>query len=158
MTDLLFADAPEAAVDVSLAGRGVRLVAFLIDAVLLACIQLPGAIFRLAGNATLALASDAILLIAFAALVIWLLAIRGQTPGKILMKIAIVDPATGFPPGYLHAAVIRQGPQTVLGFVNPILGGAYLLVDSLFIFSASRRCIHDRLAGTIVIRVSRAWP
>src|SRR5262245_60880563 len=133
MTDLLVADPPDAAADIRLAGRGIRLVAFLIDTVLFACLRIPGAIFRLARSASLGALADTLLVLVFVGLLIWLLALRGQTPGKMLMKVAIVDPATGLPPGFLHAAVIRGGPQSVLSFVNPILGGVFLLVDSLCI-------------------------
>jgi uncharacterized RDD family membrane protein YckC len=60
--------------------------------------------------------------------------------------------------------VRRDGSRASLGrifwlrnFVNgipgaiPVIGYVYFLVDSLFIFGARRRCIHDLIAGTIVI-------
>jgi hypothetical protein len=38
----------------------------------------------------------------------------------------------------------------------PTLGGLLTLVDALFIFGGSRRCVHDLIAGTKVIRVKQA--
>jgi len=150
-------DSPDIAAEYTLAGRGMRLLGFVVDSLLFIVVSGARVIIRAAGYDTLATVMGTCLLLALAGLQIWLLATRGQTPGKILTKMAIVDPVTGFPPGFLRAAVIRQGPQTLLSFVYAPAGLAYLLVDSLFIFSSSRRCLHDRLADTTVIRVGRDW-
>ena len=42
----------------------------------------------------------------------------------------------------------------VMGAV-PYLGMIFHLVDSLFIFREDRRCLHDRIAGTRVVRQQR---
>ena len=97
-------------------------------------------------------------LLALAITQIMLLGMRGQSIGKYITKAAIVDQFSNEPPGYLRAAVIRQGPQAVLSNFFPITGALYLVLDGLFIFSERRRCLHDRLAGTVVIRVSKEWP
>jgi uncharacterized RDD family membrane protein YckC len=34
----------------------------------------------------------------------------------------------------------------------PYLGGIYGLVDALFIFRDDRRCVHDHIAGTRVVK------
>jgi hypothetical protein len=34
----------------------------------------------------------------------------------------------------------------------PILGAIFWITDSLFIFRADRRCLHDLMAGTKVVR------
>ena len=36
--------------------------------------------------------------------------------------------------------------------VVPFIGGFYSIIDSLMIFGEQRRCIHDYIADTIVIR------
>jgi uncharacterized RDD family membrane protein YckC len=38
----------------------------------------------------------------------------------------------------------------------PVIGGFLPLVDVLFIFRHDRRCIHDLLAGTNVVKVRKA--
>ena len=77
--------------------------------------------------------------------------------GKCSLKIAIAEQETNLPPGYIRAAVIRSGPQTVLSMVFPIAALAYIVIDGLFIFSKSRQCLHDRLARTVVIVGTREW-
>ena len=80
-----------------------------------------------------------------------LLGTRGQTFGKMILRIAIVDRIDKMPPGYVRVFLIRQLPLVVVSFFVPVLMIPYLLVDGLPIFTSSRRCIHDLLAGTIVI-------
>ena len=80
-----------------------------------------------------------------------LLANYGQTIGKRLMKIKIVD-LQGDQVGisklyflrYLFFSLVSQVPQ---------VGGLIGLVDILFIFGKERRCLHDLLAGTRVVNV-----
>jgi len=159
MTSVLAIGSPgDAPLEYTLAGRGRRLVSYLIDLALFAAISLPRLLFRPAGAGGVGDVIANVLLLAYAGLQIWLLAIRGQTPGKIVMKVAIVDPETALPPGYLRAAVIRQGPQSVLSLLYPLIGGIYSIIDALLIFSSRRRCLHDRLARTVVIAVSGEWP
>jgi len=159
MTSLLVDEPPQTEI-IHVARRGARFVAKLIDFGLVAVFALVGQISELlfGPRAPLSVALTAILSLAFWAVSIWLLAIRGQSPGKIVMKVAIVDPDSAFPPGYLRAAVIREGPLIVLSVVNPFSSFVYLLVDSVFIFGPSRRCLHDRLARTKLIGVGRDWP
>ena len=40
----------------------------------------------------------------------------------------------------------------LLIMVVPLIGGIYALVDPLMIFGGARRCAHDHIADTIVIR------
>jgi uncharacterized RDD family membrane protein YckC len=86
-----------------------------------------------------------------------LLVTRGQTIGKIIMKIRIVDAVTGQHPGWARLILLRTIVNSVIiSFLNilPGAGGAYFLVDSLFIFRADHRTIHDLIAGTRVDKVS----
>jgi uncharacterized RDD family membrane protein YckC len=145
MTLLLTADLPDPATQRTLAGRFTRLGAILVDMCLLAVGRLmPPLVFL-------------VWLLLLFAVNLWGILMHGQSIGKFLLKIAIVDPDTNLPPGYMRAAVIRSGPQGILSLLFPVAGLVYLVVDGLFIFSNTRRCIHDRLARTIVIVGSREW-
>ena len=90
-----------------------------------------------------------------------LLGTRGQTIGKIAMKIRIVDAQTGEHPGWARLILLRTIVNSlIIGALNAIpvvgqgLGGAYFLVDSLFIFRADHRTIHDMIAGTRVDKIA----
>ncbi len=75
----------------------------------------------------------------------FLLATSGQTIGKKLLMLRIVT-IGGKLPGFLQAVVLRNWLRVVFSFV-PFFG----LIDVLFIFSDSRRCLHDYLASTRVV-------
>lgn len=90
-----------------------------------------------------------------------LLATRGQTIGKIIMKIRIVDAVTGEHPGWARLILLRTIANSLIsGALSPIpvvgqgLSGLYFLVDSLFIFRADHRTIHDLIAGTRVDKIA----
>jgi len=80
----------------------------------------------------------------------YLLAVRGQTLGKLALGIRIVRTG-GSRASFARLAGLRYGVGQVVNMV-PALGTIYGLVDSLFIFHSSRRCLHDRIADTIVIK------
>lgn len=80
----------------------------------------------------------------------WLLVQRGQTVGKALLKIRIARPD-----GAAASAGRVLGLRYGLGYVTvafPLVGELYGLIDCLLIFRSSRRCLHDDIAGTIVVR------
>lgn len=80
----------------------------------------------------------------------WLLATRGQTVGKLLLGLRIVRPD-----GSRVDPLRMLGLRYALGFLLaliPLLGPIYGLLDSLLIFRESRRCLHDQVADTIVVR------
>ena len=90
-----------------------------------------------------------------------LLATRGQTIGKIIMKIRIVDAQTGEHPGWARLILLRtivngliSGVLNAIPVVGQGLGSLYFIIDSLFIFRADRRTIHDLIAGTRVDKVA----
>ena len=78
----------------------------------------------------------------------FLLATSGQTIGKKLMMIRIVS-TDGKLTGFLQAVVLRNWLRAVFSFV-PFFG----LIDLLFIFTDSRRCLHDYFAGTKVVGIA----
>ena len=79
----------------------------------------------------------------------YLLARRGQTVGKKLLGIKIVM-ADGSVAPFWRTAGLRLVPF-VLGGVGPV-GAALLAFDGLLILGHQRRCLHDFLAGTIVVK------
>lgn len=87
----------------------------------------------------------------FLALQGYLLATRGQTIGKALLGMRIVRP-DGDKVSIARAIGLRYG----VGYGLNVLPGASMifgLVDTLLIFRPSRRCLHDTIADTIVVRV-----
>jgi uncharacterized RDD family membrane protein YckC len=137
-----------------LAGRGRRLVAAIVDAgvgfvifwTVRALVPWLGLKDVAAGHSPRIIAVGFIL---FMAVHGWLLLKRGQTVGKAVLGLRIVrtdgNAATGW-----DLIGKRYGVGWLIALI-PIAGGIYGLVDSLFIFSKSRRCLHDHIAGTIVV-------
>ena len=82
-----------------------------------------------------------------------LLAMRGQTIGKIILRIRIVDNVTGTHAGWARLILLRTLVQSIIASI-PFIGFIYALVDALFIFRADHRTIHDLIAGTRVDKVS----
>lgn len=76
-----------------------------------------------------------------------LLTTDGQTVGKKALNIRIVKVATGRNGGFVPNVLLRTVLNGLLGLI-PI----YSIVDILFIFRADRRCIHDLIAGTVVVK------
>lgn len=81
----------------------------------------------------------------------WLLATRGQTIGKALLGIRVTC-SDGRRAGAGRLIGIRAGVAYAL-MIIPIIGQIYALIDVLFIFGRKRRCLHDLIADTIVVRV-----
>ncbi|HEX7892470.1 MAG TPA: RDD family protein [Ramlibacter sp.] len=95
-------------------------------------------------------ASIAVGLGAFVLLHGYLLVKRGQTVGKFALGIRITRPD-----GSLASWGRVLGLRYLLGYVAtilPVLGQVYGLVDCLTIFRSNRRCLHDVVADTIVVK------
>jgi uncharacterized RDD family membrane protein YckC len=73
----------------------------------------------------------------------------GQTWGKKLLSLKIVD-LQGNKPSLADLLLKRYLPTHAIANV-PCLGTLYVLVDSLMIFRADQRCVHDLIAGTRVV-------
>jgi uncharacterized RDD family membrane protein YckC len=142
----------------ALAGRGTRLVATLLDALIgglaFALVSLvtplrwspaPGV-----GVARFVITNGIVGLVLFIVLHSYLLATRGQTIGKALLKVRIVR-SDGSRASFGRIVALRYLPTTVISLI-PLIGGLYALVDSLLIFRESRRCLHDNIADTIVVK------
>lgn len=78
------------------------------------------------------------------------LAQSAQTWGKKVVKTRIVDLAGGQPSlGTLLGK--RYFPVQAVSAV-PVIGNVLALVNVLFIFRSDRRCVHDLIAGTRVVK------
>jgi uncharacterized RDD family membrane protein YckC len=143
-----------------LAGRGTRLGAVIIDGLLsllafgaLALVS-PINVFRpdiaAAGGFWMELIKSQVAgLIFFVAIHGYLIATRSQTVGKALLKIRIVR-LDGSPASFGRIVGLRYVVPMLLAWV-PVVGWIFGLLDALFIFRASRRCLHDLIADTVVV-------
>ena len=75
---------------------------------------------------------------------------NGQTIGKKLLGIKDVR-TDGSRATLARIFWLRYFVNTLLTVV-PVVGGFYALVDSLMIFGQAKRCCHDYIADTIVVR------
>lgn len=80
-----------------------------------------------------------------------LLTRRGQTIGKLCVGIRIVTFPDAQMPGFVKAFLLRVFVNGIICAMPCCIGPVYFLVDSCFIFSEHRRCLHDLIAGTQVI-------
>ena len=153
-------DLQEEPPEVEAATRWSRLAARLIDG-LVCFAPLPLLFFPCIGSLGALLGFAGIL-----AAQVWLLVTRGQTLGKKAMAIAIIRSDGGVPPvGWLlvrefaiplAVGILRYGGHndpSPAGKVFQFLLGFVWLIDSLFIFSPTRRCLHDLVADTHVVKV-----
>jgi uncharacterized RDD family membrane protein YckC len=78
-----------------------------------------------------------------------LLAQQGQTVGKRIMRLRIVE-ATGHACTLTHLFFVRRMiPQVAWNL--PFIGLGLAIGNLAFIFRPDRRCLHDHLASTVVI-------
>ena|SRR5688572_7594914 len=144
--------------DDQLAGRGERLVAAIVDTIIMLCIIVPmmfmTGYFEKAATGALgigtvigyAVASFAVFLLVQG----WPLAQTAQTWGKKMLgiRIALMD---GSQPSFGTIVLKRYLPVQVVGSV-PFIGTILALIDVLMIFRSDRRCGHDLIAGTQVLK------
>lgn len=148
--------------DDQLAGRWERLGASFIDGFMMLIIMMPAmwfggyftAVFTAAREGEtvstgLSLGWMAVSFILFALIQGYPLLRNGQTWGKKLVGIRIVD-MDGDVPALAPLLVKRYLVGTLIAQV-PVLGMLYGFTDSLFVFRQDRRCIHDHIAGTQVV-------
>lgn len=101
----------------------------------------------------------------------FLVAHRGQSIGKIVTRTRIVR-ADGSPAGLFRGFVVRTLPFSALPLLpmglqilrlevglQELVYGLWpfaFLIDAALIFGATRRCGHDRLAGTLVVKADHS--
>lgn len=147
-----------------LAGRGMRLLAVILDGLLNSLIFLP--IYFLVGGASM-MAFDpqtppapmavmgtmikAMLPGYLIAGVIQGFSMHafGGTLGKKLLGLRIVR-TDGSRAGFVRLFFGRGAVSVLPGFI-PLIGALYLLIDTLVIFRDSRQCLHDQIADTLVV-------
>lgn len=149
-------DIPPAPTGIVPADRGTRLGAAILDGfVFMLMVYVPFT----AAVAASALASEPASLsifmgaffVALAGLALWcVITIRslkrtGQSIAKKIVGIKVVR-SDGSPASVARIIWLRNAANILLGVV-PING----IVDTLFIFSESRQCLHDKIADTIVV-------
>ncbi|QQP97708.1 RDD family protein [Lysobacter enzymogenes] len=147
--------------DQELAERGTRLVAAIIDGVIMMVLMLP--LMAIGGYFTAIMQAAQAGQQAYGLQIMWglgglllffavqylPLSQSGQTWGKRVMKIKIVD-QDGNKPDLATLMGKRYLFQQGIGLI-PCLGAIIILVDVLMIFREDRRCLHDQIAGTRVV-------
>jgi len=79
----------------------------------------------------------------------WWLHTRGQTVGKRLLGLRVVR-LDGSAASLVRLLGLRYGLTVSLSAV-PAVGQLLAIVDALFIFGGSQRCLHDLVADTRVV-------
>lgn len=151
---------PTAVTTSVLASRWMRLLASLIDTFIgggvsvVLIFVIMGLDLKGLGNASLATQAQLAVMgvAAFLALHGYLLAKKGQTIGKLVCGIRIAK-LDGTVPEFMPLILKRYLPVWLVVQI-PILGGFLNLANVLFIFRADKRCVHDLIAGTRVIKAS----
>jgi uncharacterized RDD family membrane protein YckC len=160
------ADAVEHSDELQIAGRGTRLGAYVVDILVSLLFATPamiaGGASLLTGladaspEAMLALVSGTfgLLLVAgmlaYAVITIILVHKNGQTIGKKLLGIKVVRKEGAR--ASLGRIFWLRNVVNALPSMIPVVGGLYFFIDSLFIFSESNQCVHDKIADTIVVK------
>jgi uncharacterized RDD family membrane protein YckC len=141
------------------AGRGARLWAYLVDSAVLPLVsalpffvvvasdQHPSGFNGIHFLRDLAIFLSGFLVLCFIQAV--KLHKHGQTIGKEWARIRIVRVSDGCNGGFVTNVVLRDIVPGCSIRSIPVLGA---LTDYLFIFRADRRCIHDLIAGTRVVK------
>lgn len=151
------ADATEQVQAGALAGRGTRFWAATIDGMLVAALMFGLAAvldINLMKQAENGVTGTLILMAAgvTATLLLqgWLLHRRSQTIGKLALGIRIVR-VDGSHAHIGRTLGLRVFVMTALNLI-PAVGQLIGLIDALMIFGKSRRCLHDLIAGTVVVK------
>lgn len=128
------------------AERWKRLVAWLVDLPLSPAAFVIGMLSADMGGPAIATVALLVLGIVGVPYQVVLLRREGQTVGKRLLRIRIVDEETGVRGAVVRNIVLRYFVNWLLTLIPP-----YVVIDHLFIFAKNRRCVHDYLAGTKVV-------
>jgi uncharacterized RDD family membrane protein YckC len=141
----------------TLAGRGARLGAALLDLLIFSSCLIPGiAVMSISDSDIGKGFGGALLVIGWLGILVTqmvLLVKRGQSLGKIVLGIKIVKVSDEGVPGFVKVVLLRIFVPSLLAGI-PYAGALIWLADALFIFRDDRRCLHDLIAETKVIDVS----
>lgn len=143
----------------TLAHPGRRLVASIIDGLILTAVFMPPLVLYFGGFSAYSTAVTASFLSQLAVLTIstviyllingYFLARDAQSIGKKIMRIKIMR-TNGEKADFMRIVVRRFLPVQLSSLV-PVVGPFLGLIEVLFIFRASRKCLHDDIADTIVV-------
>ncbi|MFO0011163.1 MAG: RDD family protein [Planctomycetota bacterium] len=150
-----------------LAGRFTRFAAAFVDGLAMLLVFIPVIIFsgyfeRARAQKVGSLESLGMSLLGVAVMLAlngYLLYSRGQTVGKFLTKIQIVDFQTGallpflrvYVKRYLWSLPLTLSTAFIPGIIDDQLINLVVLLDVLMIFGKERRCLHDYIAGSKVV-------
>ncbi len=155
--------------DLQVAGRGTRLGAAILDSIIMMAFMVPA--FVIGGGSLMAAfgsgvepGADAMFSmmsgpfiavallcgIAYAGITAVLVHRNGQTMAKKLFGIKVVrkDGSRATLSRIFWLRNVVNGLPSLIPFV----GNLYVFIDSLFIFTESNQCIHDKIADTIVVK------
>jgi uncharacterized RDD family membrane protein YckC len=146
---------PQTKIQYTLADRGARLGAALLDG-LLAVAMVGGLTFvgyildQMAGSRDMLQPLFMVLgYLVFFGVYIYYLTTDGASPGKKAVGIRIVKESDLQNGGFVTNFVMRY---FLVGVINAFTCGIFVLIDILFIFGQDKKCLHDQIAGTIVIQ------
>jgi uncharacterized RDD family membrane protein YckC len=80
----------------------------------------------------------------------------GQSIGKRLLKIQVVR-VDGRRAGAPRVALLRNVAPAIIGQV-PVVGWLVGIVNVFMLFGEERRCVHDYIAGTVVVDAPERHP
>jgi len=133
-----------------------RLLGFLIDAAILVLISLPAVVLILGGTEVFdreaaGIPTELSLTLEVISGVYYVVftALRGQTPGKMLMKMRVVEWDRGHIPSWMHS-FIRWGVVAAVGAV-PVFGILIFVIYAWLLFDKRRQGLHDKAARTLVL-------
>lgn len=132
-----------------------RLLGFLIDAVILIVISLPAVVLLLGGQDVFAadgvVPTELSLTLEVISGVYYIVftGLRGQTPGKVVMKMRVVDWDRGRIPSWMQA-FIRWGVVAAVGAI-PVVGVLIFVMYGWLLFDKRRQGLHDKAARTLVL-------
>ena len=143
-----------------LASRGTRLLGAFLDGIILAVAFIPigmaaGSFSQVTQSQQISISQNALNLVLTIVLFLlingYLLAKQGQTVGKKLVRIRIVSHVDEHVLPLGKVFCLRYLPLYIVGLLPP-LGNLFWLIDVLFIFRKDKRCLHDLIAGTKVVK------
>ena len=143
-----------------LASRGDRLLAVIVDLLVALAVLIPVGIYNGYFSAAYQGRTPplAVYLETFVVCWVWfflvngyLLKRSGQTVGKRFLDIRICDYRTPAVPPFWRL-LLRFGVSSIVPGLLGLIGSLFSSADVLFIFRKNRRCIHDLLASTRVVK------
>jgi uncharacterized RDD family membrane protein YckC len=142
-----------------LASRWARLGAAIIDSIIMMIVVIPimyftggfdGIVQGVQPGVVYTLMIGVLSFIVFFVINYQFLIANGQTIGKKVLEIKIVD-LNGNLPAFQPQLLIRYAIYMLPGQI-PFIGQLFSLINILFIFTKEKRCIHDLVAKTKVVK------